>query len=613
MPLPSYVIELQFGASSAIDVTQYVQSVSINRGITRVLEDFPAGSVSITFVNNDRVFDPTNTSSPLWYGAGGYSLVQPGGKVTVTSNGIRRFTGRVQGWDFTFDESGLDGKATLNALDQINLLNNATFTDQENFVRPDLVQSTGDRVSMAMNYLGLTNPTILQAGDTIVGFDVNDVGDNALTYLQNVARSEPADFYSNASAVMIFEDRSFTDYTWANTTRQNVVAYPSTATWYGDVGAVLDGSGWVAGTTLSSITPYVGGGSVNRGGTSIDTVDPALSSVGFQYIDWNPLRYGVLGNSYVFSGNVRGYVGTIEVDYQLYDIDHALVGSTAFSVSPASTATWTDITRVVAATATVAGINLNVAVYGTAYPAIRLYGSGWLVEAGTAFTNYFDGEYNPDVNSTNTKYAVSWAGEAYKSMSGQVKSVASTATTTYAITFADDNSQGASYGNGTGIPFTDLTVVYGSEQLYNQVQVIGVNATAVANDATGTTLYGLRSYAQTDNLTTSTTRPAAIATDFLAQFRLPEYRAETLTVALEALTASQQNIVLTLDLRDVVRVCFKPSNTGAVIDKFYQILSIASNSDIERDAVTFTVASLDNMTFRLDSQYLGVLDRDTLA
>jgi hypothetical protein len=613
MTLPTYLVELKFGASAFIDVTSYVQNISINRGITRVLDDFSAGTLSITFVNNARVFDPLNTSSPLWFGAGGYSIVQPGGQVRVTSNGIRRFTGRVQDWDFTFDEAGFDGKATLTALDQINVLSNTTFTDQTNFVRPDLVQATGDRVAMAINYLGLPNPIVLQAGDTLVGFDPNEVGDNALSYLQNVARSEPADFYSNASAVMVFEDRSFTDYTWATTTRQNVVAYPSTATWYGELDNLLEGSGWLSGTAhAGSLTPFISG-TVNRGGTSIDTVDPSLSAVGFQYLDWNPIRYEYLGTSYVFSGFIRGYVGTIEIDYQLFDVNHAVVGATAFTVSPASTATWTNITRVVAATATVAGINLNVAVYGTAYPTTRIYGNGWLVEAGTAFTNYFDGQYNPDLNTTNTKYAVAWAGEAYKSMSGQVKSVASTATATNAITFADVNSQGASFGNGTGIPFTDLTVVYGSEQLYNQVQVVGVNATAIANDATGQTNYGLRSYSQTDNLTTSTTRPNAIAADYLAQFRLPEYRAETLTVALEALTAGQENIVLGLELRDVVRVCFKPSNTGDVIDKFYQILSISSNTDVERDAVTFTVASLDNMTFRLDSQYLGVLDADTLA
>jgi len=50
MALPTYVVELQFGSSSYVDVTQYVQSISINRGINRALEDFSAGSLSVTFV-----------------------------------------------------------------------------------------------------------------------------------------------------------------------------------------------------------------------------------------------------------------------------------------------------------------------------------------------------------------------------------------------------------------------------------------------------------------------------------------------------------------------------------------------------------------------------------
>ena len=64
MPLPTYVVELQFGSSGYVDVTEYVQNVSIGRGIDRNLDDFSAGSVSVTFVNNARVFDPLNTSSP---------------------------------------------------------------------------------------------------------------------------------------------------------------------------------------------------------------------------------------------------------------------------------------------------------------------------------------------------------------------------------------------------------------------------------------------------------------------------------------------------------------------------------------------------------------------
>ena len=66
MPVPSYVVEISFGSSGYVDVSSYVQSVTIDRGISRVLEDYSAGSLSITFVNNSRVFDPLNTSSPLF-------------------------------------------------------------------------------------------------------------------------------------------------------------------------------------------------------------------------------------------------------------------------------------------------------------------------------------------------------------------------------------------------------------------------------------------------------------------------------------------------------------------------------------------------------------------
>jgi hypothetical protein len=57
----------------------------------------------------------------------------------------------------------------------------------------------------------------VRGGQTLLGYDVNSPGDNVLAYLQNVARSEPADFYSNASAVMQLKDRSFTNYNWINT------------------------------------------------------------------------------------------------------------------------------------------------------------------------------------------------------------------------------------------------------------------------------------------------------------------------------------------------------------------------------------------------------------
>jgi len=76
MALPTYTVELSFGSSGYVDVTQYVQNISFSRGISRVLEDYSAGSLSITFVNNSRIFDPLNTSSPLYYTTGGYTIVR---------------------------------------------------------------------------------------------------------------------------------------------------------------------------------------------------------------------------------------------------------------------------------------------------------------------------------------------------------------------------------------------------------------------------------------------------------------------------------------------------------------------------------------------------------
>jgi hypothetical protein len=162
-------------------------------------------------------------------------------------------------------------------------------------------------------------------------------------------------------------------------------------------------------------------------------------------------------------------------------------------------------------------------------------------------------------------------------------------------TFADNNSQGTAYGNGTGIPFTDLNVVYGGDQLYNSIKVVGVNATATASDTALVSRYGLRSYAQTDNLTTSTTQPATIATAYLSAYKLPEYRAQAITVSIESLSTANQNRVLAIELRDVVRVCFQPSATGSVVDKYYEVLGLDSNTDAERHAITFRLSSLENI------------------
>jgi hypothetical protein len=605
--LPTYVVELQFGSSSYIDVTQYVQNVSINRGINRNLDDFSAGGVSVTFVNNDRVFDPLNTSSPLWYVSSGYTLVQPAGRIRISSNGVRRFTGFIQDWDFNYEESGFDGTATLTALDMIYRVSNASFTGGTAWQ----VESTSDRIKTVMNYNGFAAVEYggVRGGQTLLGYDVNNPGDNVLSYLQNVARSEPADFFSNASAVMQLKDRSFTNYAWTNSMRYNFVAYPATATLISNDNLF---TGWsLIGSPTTAISSLYGG-QLWRGGTVVDPDVPADSIVGFEYKDINPGRYNETGLTYTFAGSLRGVSGTYNISAFLLDNTGAVTDSTAITVSSTATTQWVNYqTSLTAAGSSVGGVQFVANVTGGT--SFTVYGDGFIVEPAGTSVNYFDGTYNPYTSSASTAYEVAWSGDVYASQSGLLTSVSSAITAPTVLTFADANSQGTAYGNGTGIPFTDLEVVYASEQLYNKVQVVGVNATAVVEDTASQLLYGLRGYGQTDNLTTSTTKPAEIAAAFLGEFRLPEYRANQLTIALESLGSAVQTSVLGIEIRDVVRVCFQPSAQGGVVDKYYQVLGVNANVDVERDAVTLNLASLDNLSFRLDSPYLGVLDTGILA
>ena len=610
MALPIYVVELSFGASGWIDVSGYVQNVSISRGINRILEDYSAGSLTIDFVNNDRVFDPLNTSSPLYDSVHGYTIVQPAGKVRVTANGIRKFTGFVRDWSFTYDVAGFDGKAHMQALDAIFYYGQATLTGGNAWQ----VESTDKRMSSVVyyNYGDLSRIAGVQAGQTLLGTDVWTAGDSVLSYLQQVARSEPADFYSNSSAVMVMKDRSFADYQWSNTMRYNFVSYPGTALSASDAF-----NGWWPTIGTKPTNPAAlgrarafGTGYAWMGGT-VDAIDPADDFVGFEYQDLNLNRYQFNGSSWVFSAYGLGVIN-YELRAFLLDPSGNIVASSYSYATAASSATWTQCSGTVTYTGgTIAGVSLTFGYFGST--AVNVWGDGFIVEPGSAYINYFDGEYNPGTDTATSRNRVAWAGEAYASTSGFLSATATATTPASVLTFADSNSQGASYGNGTAIPFMDLQVVYGAENLYNKVQVIGVNATAIVEDTTSQSLYGLYSYSQTDNLTTSPARPNEIATQLLGEWRRPEYRAQQITIALEALTASQQNLVLGVELRDVIRVCFQPSATGTIVDKYYQVLGVDASTDTERDHITFRLSSLDNLPFRVDSTLLGILDTDILA
>jgi len=628
MALPSQKVEIKFGASAWIDVTSDVTGFSYNRGTNRLMEDYQAGTLQVNFINNSRRFDPLNTLSDLWYSAGGYTIVQPAGeiKITLNSSGAIRFYGYVQDWNFTFDEAGLDGRANLTAGDLMYYLANINFDAS--------VESTaklsGDRIADVLTTYNLSTSQVSGRNTkTIIGKTVHNDGDNVLAYLQNVARSSPGDLFASASssATLVFRDKTFTpNYSWAATYRKNLIKYPAASTYDTtnvegrvageDIGL---GDGWLSVFKKSS-SNYLYGGYSNvsetRGGIFTN------SYLSYQEIDqtkYNPA--GSTGLSFVLSAWLQGNAfGTASAgvtgSYSLLDSAGNTINiggsALAFYLPGTDSTTWERVLgTATAGTGIVAGVNINF----SCNDSFTFKGNAWQIENNNTYDErYFDGSYKPISSTTSNRREVGWTGAKYASDS--VFSInTATATGGLAIyrTFADDNSQGTAYGNGTAIPFMSLQLANSGLNLYTQSQVVGVNATATVTDTAGTALYGVRTYSQTDNLTTSITRPKEIAREALGYWRLPEYRITEFTVSLESLTTAQQNIVLDLELADVIRACFKPSNAGNVVDKYYQILSINANSDPERDQITFQVASLDNVPIRLDSTLLSILDTSILA
>lgn len=168
------------------------------------------------------------------------------------------------------------------------------------------------------------------------------------------------------------------------------------------------------------------------------------------------------------------------------------------------------------------------------------------------------------------------------------------------LTFADD---------GTGVPFVELGVVYGSELLYNRIIVSRLNGgTAIANDTDSQNSYGI-SVLEADNLLVATdTDASSLASYLLGQYSEPEYRFETLGVALESLSDANTAAVLGVELGAVVRIKFTPNNIGTQIDNYARVIAIDHSIVTGSHRLVFGFQTLDYASFILDDGEFGKLD-----
>ena len=167
-----------------------------------------------------------------------------------------------------------------------------------------------------------------------------------------------------------------------------------------------------------------------------------------------------------------------------------------------------------------------------------------------------------------------------------------------------------------GIQFASVNNVYGSENLYNRILISNAASPALeasANDADSQTVYGPRSYSQSNLLVASQSELQFLADYLLARFKEPQYRFEAVTVVMDTLSTVNQDAVLDLEIGDIVQVRFEPSDIPPAIEQYVRIIGISHDWTSTSKNITFALERLDFAIFILDNAVLGVLDDDRLA
>ena len=186
------------GGVTFVDLTSLVQSVNINRGRSRQLDQFNAGTASIAFYNESQILNPSNTSSPY------YPFVLPRCPVQILANGIPIYTGLITDWNLDYDIANQD-MMYASCSDQFTVLAN----QQLNAVATT-VQATGARINTVLdlpeiNYQGAR---AIDTGSSTLGAFAISQDTNCLNYLQLVNTSEQGYLFMSAAGTLTFKGRS---------------------------------------------------------------------------------------------------------------------------------------------------------------------------------------------------------------------------------------------------------------------------------------------------------------------------------------------------------------------------------------------------------------------
>lgn len=199
MSAPAVVVTIALPGATA--VTAFAAAVEIDRGKSGggVLDQFDAGTCSVTLNNHTRRFDPMYTAGP-YFGA-----IVPGVSITVTAGGVTIFTGRVDDWNFEYDAESKRSTAQAVCSDALAVLGRAKFGEWT----ANAGDLAGARLTavLARPEVAWAGATDLDVGTSYLQGDLVAFGTNALGYCQLVASSDLGLFFASRVNALTFLDR----------------------------------------------------------------------------------------------------------------------------------------------------------------------------------------------------------------------------------------------------------------------------------------------------------------------------------------------------------------------------------------------------------------------
>ena len=170
--------------------------------------------------------------------------------------------------------------------------------------------------------------------------------------------------------------------------------------------------------------------------------------------------------------------------------------------------------------------------------------------------------------------------------------------------------------DGTGLPYQSLINQFGDELLYNYISTQSpAGAVQIASNSTSISLYQAQQYSLLDLLNNSTTEVAGIANYLLGKYQNPILRFTGLSTELAALTQTQSDICLSLDLTDIATVT-KTYDVGTPTTETQTLIVSGVEHRIRPGShiINYTFESTDgNQYLTLDDAIFGVLDQNLLA